>query len=118
MYKQVVEFNEVVVGLKSPEKPTRLTEARKNWAITAFIEETQEFGEAQTLEDEADALADLLYFVLGRFFEMGIDPNIAIAIVHKANMQKMAGQLEKRGNSQDAIKPEGWTGPDWSQILS
>jgi len=117
MFKQVSEFNEKIVGLKSPEKPTQLSTERKEWAINAFIEEVVELDDAETFEDEIDAITDLLYFVLGRFYEMGIDPNIGIAIVHKANMKKAAGRQVKRGGAADAVKPKGWVGPDWSSIL-
>ena len=116
----VHRFNTDIIGLPIPEAPTRLGENRKEWALDALNEEVGEFFAAETLEDEADALIDLSYFALGRLVEMGIVPGIVFDEVHEANMRKRQGELSKRPNSLgfDAVKPEGWTGPELLPYLS
>lgn len=116
----VHRFNADIIGLPIPETPTRLGEARKEWALDALNEEVGEFFAAETLEDEVDALVDLSYFALGRLVEMGIVPGLVFDEVHEANMRKRRGELSKRPNSLgfDAVKPEGWTGPNLLPYLS
>ncbi|ADK73419.1 Cof hydrolase [Roseobacter phage RDJL Phi 1] len=109
-------FARDIIGLPIPDAPTRLEPERKKWASGALAEELTEFMDAETLEDEADALLDLMYFAGGRLIEMGLVPGAAFEEVHLANMAKERGELSKRPHSKgfDAIKPEGWTPPDLS----
>lgn len=108
-----------VLGMPIPLTPTRLEPGRKDWAISALTEETAEFVEASTLEDEADALIDLAYFALGRIVEMGLAPRALFEEVHRANMAKKRGELSKRPNSKgfDAVKPEDWEPPFLEPLL-
>jgi len=107
-------FARDVLGLPIPDAPTRLDPERKKWASGALSEELTEFMDAETLEDEVDALLDLMYFAGGRIIEMGVLPGASFEEVHLANMAKERGELSKRPHSKgfDAIKPEGWTAPD------
>jgi len=116
----IFRFNVDIIGLPIPPMPTRLDPERKKWAFGALSEELAEFMDAETLEDEADALIDLSYFALGRLVEMGIVPGIVFEEVHDANMMKKRGELSKRPHSKgfDAIKPDGWTPPDLEPYLT
>ncbi|UFK26698.1 hydrolase [Roseobacter phage RDJL6] len=107
-------FARDIIGLPIPDRPTRLSPERKKWASGALSEELTEFMDAETLEDEVDALLDLMYFAGGRIVEMGVLPGASFEEVHAANMKKERGELSKRPHSKgfDAIKPEGWTAPD------
>lgn len=107
-------FARDIIGLPIPDSPTRLGAERKVWAEGALAEELGEFSDAETLEDEADALLDLMYFAGGRLVEMGLPVGAAFEEVHQANMRKERGELSKRPFSKgfDAIKPAGWTAPD------
>lgn len=120
MLHQIGEFNRTVVGMPIPAVPTRLDPERKSWAISALTEELTEFKEAETLEEEVDALIDLTYFALGRIVEMGIAPGGPFGEVQRANMAKRRGALSKRPGSKgfDAVKPPGWRGPDHADFLS
>ena len=89
-------FNRDVIDLPIPEKPQRLDPERKLWAQGAMSEELVEFMDAETLEDEVDALLDLVYFALGRVIEMGVLPGPAFEAIHVANMSKVKGELSKR----------------------
>lgn len=118
VFQQTSTFNRVVCGIETPERPTRLNSERKKWAFAALLEEANEFADADNLVDEVDALIDLIYFAAGRMQEMGVDGGRAFFEVQRANMQKIRGELSKRPGSQghDAIKPEGWVGPDYSWL--
>jgi hypothetical protein len=114
------QFNTQICGLPTPGVPSRLNSERKSWTVLALMEETKEFQESNTLEDEVDALIDLIYFAAGRMQEMGVDGARAFQAVHDANMRKCRGSLSKRPGSKghDAIKPPGWVGPnyDWLRL--
>lgn len=119
MLGMVERFNVDLIGLPIPTTPQRLDVDRKEWACIAFNEEVQEFFEAETMEDEADACLDLVYFALGRLVEMGLAPLPLFTEVHRANMDKKRGELSKRPASRgfDAVKPEGWTPPNLQPLL-
>ncbi|OXL83158.1 hypothetical protein BCV73_08760 [Paenibacillus sp. SSG-1] len=78
---------------------------RSSW----MMEELVEFMQAKTLEDQVDALTDLIYFAIGTFTLMGVKPEPFFDIVHNANMGKLHADGKPRFNEQGKIiKPEGW----------
>jgi predicted HAD superfamily Cof-like phosphohydrolase len=58
----------------------------------------------------ADALGDTDYVTEGFRQECGIDGRPIAALIHAANMQKLAGPVDPV--TQKKLKPEGWTPPD------
>lgn len=118
---QIRECNARVFKTPIPPVPTRLSAGRKQWALTAFREETQEFEDAQTLEDELDACIDLAIFALGRVVEMGADAKAHFDEVMRANFDKVPGRVPQRDPGEgyfDGAKPAGWRGPDHASILA
>lgn len=117
--QDVETFNRQVIGLPEQVFQRRLNPERKAWTLRAIDEERTEFANAETLEEEADALVDLIYFAAGRLVEMNLPVRACFTEVHRANMGKRRGELSKRPGSQgyDAVKPEGWTPPDYSELL-
>src|SRR6478736_3905105 len=85
------QFNLKVTGLPMPEVPTLLVDHRREYARTVILEELNEFLDATTVGDQADALIDLVYFTYGRLLEMGVHPGPAFKLVHAANMAKKRG---------------------------
>ena len=115
----VRRFAEEVRGVDVPLEPTMLTNDRKARGVDHLYEEFEEYREADTLWEEADALVDLVYVSLGRLVEMGITPGPAFDAVHEANMNKMPGRNAKRPkDGYDAVKPLGWEPPDLEAALS
>lgn len=115
-------FADKVVGLPIPPKPELLGADRLAWANSAMQEELQEFNDAHVggnVVEAADALIDLVYFALGRLYEMGVPPVAVWDAVQAANMGKERGELSKRPGAKgfDAVKPAGWTAPDHSWLL-
>jgi predicted HAD superfamily Cof-like phosphohydrolase len=114
--REVEQFHRAVTGLPIPELPIMLTGERMDKSLEMLCEEINEFEMAATIGDQADALIDLIYFAYGRLLEMGIRPGPAFDLVHKANMEKVRGP-NKRGDQFEAMKPDGWTAPDWNAFL-
>jgi predicted HAD superfamily Cof-like phosphohydrolase len=94
-------------------KPQRIEAGRKLVRLSWMQEELDEYREANTIYDEVDALIDALYFILGTFVEMGIQPQPIFDIVQKANMDKVwpDGLVHKKPDGK-TIKPEGWQAPE------
>lgn len=118
MMEDVGEFLTDIIGLDIPDTPRMLEGSRKDYAVEHLYEEFDEFRDATTIEAQIDGLVDLAYVALGRLVEMGVSPGMAFDVVHEANMQKRAGLNPSRPNAgQDAVKPEGWREPDFSEVL-
>jgi predicted HAD superfamily Cof-like phosphohydrolase len=96
--------------------PQRLPESRRNFRTAFLQEELNEFAVSKTIEDDIDALIDLIYVALGALLEMGVDPMKHFDVVQDANMSKVRGAT-KRGEYYDAVKPEGWQPPDHEAII-
>ncbi|MFD3449784.1 HAD family hydrolase [Microbacteriaceae bacterium 4G12] len=94
--------------------PTSLPAERARIRASFMQEELDEFLAAETLEDQYDALIDLMYFAFGTFVEMGVRPDRGFEIVNEANMAKLFpdGQPRFREGDGKILKPEGWEAPE------
>jgi len=93
----------------------------KVFRIDCLQEELYEYQASTTLEDELDALVDLVVFALGTAERQGLMPVFAVAFerVMNANMKKEIGPNSKRGSfAIDLVKPEGWEAPDHSDLVN
>ena len=122
MYKfaeSVIEFQEKILGIPKPEKGLEKP-AQVTWLMNALREEIDEYDDAVADEDyigAVDALIDLLYFAIGGLHRMGLsadDMAICGQIVHRANLRKKKGIVEKRGDGTvaDAVKTEVFVSPE------
>lgn len=103
-----VKFNHPI-----KEVPEILNKERVEKRLLWMQEELDEFRDADTIIDQADALIDLIYFALGTFVEMGIKPEKIFELVHISNMQKLFPDGKVRYNSDGkTIKPPVWKGPE------
>lgn len=123
LVKDVYEFNEKIIGTKQPDTPTTLSRERLLFALTAMYEELHEFTLASNqnnVAEQVDAMIDLIYFAIGRCYEIGISQEAFMAcwnLVQEKNMAKKRG-TKNRGTDQDACKPYGWVAPDLGEILN
>jgi predicted HAD superfamily Cof-like phosphohydrolase len=109
--KMVRDFH-VAFGHPVADRPALLScervRARSKW----LAEEVEEFRQASTVEDQADAMIDLLYFALGTLVELGIEGEPLFHIVQRANMAKLwpdgKAHLDQDGKVQ---KPPSWRNP-------
>lgn len=77
--------------------------------ISWMLEELTEFAASDSLEDQVDALTDLIYFAIGTFTLLGVKPEPFFNIVHAANMGKLHEDGKPRFNEQGKmVKSEGW----------
>lgn len=88
-------------------------ELHEYWVI---VDALYAFKAEHLLEQTADAVADLLYVVLGTAVSWGIDIEPVFQEVHAANMRKFAEGGWRREDGK-WMKPPDWTGPDVATIL-
>jgi len=76
-------------------------------------EELEEFRNATSIHDQADAMVDLMYFALGTLVEMGVQPGRLFDIVHDANMKKLwpDGKVHYAPDGK-VIKHPSWQPPE------
>ena len=123
LIEDVYEFNREIIGTEQPKVPTTLNRERLLFALIAMYEELHEFTLASNqnnVAEQIDAMIDLIYFALGRCYEIGISKEAFMAcwnLVQQKNMAKKRG-IKNRGTEQDACKPEGWTSPDLNEVLN
>jgi predicted HAD superfamily Cof-like phosphohydrolase len=116
-FLQVRAFHKAF-GHPFKDSPTMLEPERVTPRAKWMREEIQEFEDAETIVDQADAMIDLIYFALGTLVEMGVMPQSLMDIVHyDGNMSKMHtdedGQMFVRMNEDGkVVKPEGWVAPE------
>jgi len=110
-WRDVYEFHRKF-GAPYRETPRPLPAERGRLRVLWMREEIDEFVEAETIEDQADAMIDLMYFALGTLVEMGVRPQALFDIVHNANMQKLwqDGTVHRNADGK-TLKPPEWRDP-------
>lgn len=104
-------------GIEYNGPPRHLPVDEKRFRVVCMVEEAMEYLSATSLEDEYDALLDLLVFTLGTMERAGLPLDGIVAVI-RANMEKTLGPNTKRGSFElDLKKPEGWTPPDLQEVL-
>lgn len=111
-YDMVAKF-QTLANQPVSERPSVLDMDRVRIRSKWMLGEIEEFQNAKNLYEQADALTDLLYYLLGAYVEMGIRPDPLFVIVHDANMSKL---ITSTGTIKDADgkvqKPNGWLHPN------
>lgn len=113
---QVREFFEKF-GVQILDKPAAPDVARAHLRMKLIREEFEEFANAwceDNLVEIADALADMIYVILGTALSYGLPLDLVFAEVHRTNLAKEKGSLRDDGK---IMKPEGWVAPDIAGIL-
>lgn len=106
-------------GITSEDLPT-FSQEEKTFRIMAMLEEVEEYACAETIDDELDAIIDLIVFALGTLERQGLFPVAEEAFnrVMMANCNKELGPNTKRGSfSLDLVKPKRWTAPQFRDLL-
>jgi len=119
LLEDIEKFHEKF-GREYRDYPRHLCKKEKEFRVTCLKEECREYEQATTMEEELDAIVDLVYFALGTAYRHGFPFYQAWEKVHAANMKKIAAKRDedsKRGNKLDIIKPEGWEPPDLSDLV-
>ena len=111
-YEKVKKFHETF-DHPVAETPKKLTQERVKIRYEWMLEEVIEFLESEDMNEQVDAMADLIYFALGTLVEIGIPPQKLFDIVHEANMSKLFpdGKPHFREGDGKTIKPKNWEDP-------
>lgn len=110
MIRDVYYFNETVLGI-APKVVGRLPLAERAWLQAALYEEVTELKASTSLEEDVDAIIDLIYFAIGGLYRLGLTEQqamMAFMAVHDVNCRKKLGVKPTRpndGSVADAIKP-------------
>lgn len=120
VFEAAADFNARIIGIARPETPTMLPTHRVAAFREHIGEELDELLHATTIADQVDALDDIIFLAAGRKYEIGCDAQAHWDEVCRANGSRVRGDNPKRPNAvgYDAVKPEGWTGPDHEAILN
>ena len=114
-FDMVKEFHESF-GHPAPKEVTIGDEGLWNFRMMLIQEELLELTEGikqSDIGEIADALADLVYVVLGSAVSIGLNFNDIFAEVHRSNMSKLGPDGKPIFNEHGKIiKPEGWQAPD------
>jgi len=82
-------------------------------------EEVKELDDSTTMEDDLDALIDILVVTIGAIHSMGADAEGAWKEVMRTNFAKIdkeTGKVRKREDGK-VLKPVGWTPPNLKPFL-
>lgn len=116
MVKDVLEFHQKF-GVPSLDTPGFPSPKRVTLRIDLIREEFSEFQWAiddRDLPATADAIADLIYVLIGTAHEFGIPLEPIWDAVQASNMAKEGGATREDGK---ILKPPGWSAPDIAGIL-
>lgn len=122
MVSDVYRFNREIIETEQPAQPQVLSRERLLFGLTAMYEELHELTVANNenkVDEVLDGLIDLIYFALGRCYELGISEQqfeVCWNAIQEKNMQKKRG-TKNRGTSQDAYKDENWKAADLKELL-
>lgn len=106
------------------EKPTIPDLTRRELRISLINEECNKelipaIDKANDIAEVADALADLIYVIVGTALEFGIPLDRVWNAVQAANMAKVdpiTGKVKKREDGK-VLKPLGWVAPDINKAV-
>lgn len=106
-------------GITSENIPY-FSQEEKQFRIAAMREEIEEYIDADNVDDELDAIIDLIIFAFGTLERQGLFPIAEEAFnrVMIANCNKELGANTKRGSfSLDLVKPKRWAAPQFRDLL-
>jgi len=113
-------FNDQLKFMKACDQTVRdYNEKQYTLYKTLIVEEIQELNSAKDLEEELDALIDILVVTVGAIHSMGADGAGAWKAVMNTNFAKIdkeTGKVRKREDGK-VLKPIGWTPPDLKPYL-
>ena len=121
LIEDIEKFHEKY-GLEYKDPISRhLSPEEKEFRVRCLLEEVQEYIAAKTLEEEVDAIIDLIYFALGTSYRHGFNFYDGWKEVHKSNMSKVRAEKKedsKRDFELDVVKPSDWKAPELNNAVT
>lgn len=116
----VKEFTEPVMkaqGKEIPETPIEMSPVAVDFLCKMIKDEMQEFVQAKSSAEQADAMIDIIYYIMDSAIRHGINLDSVFAVVHLANMTKVIdGQVTLREDGK-VEKPEGFEPPNIDRVI-
>jgi predicted HAD superfamily Cof-like phosphohydrolase len=118
LIEKIQEWHDVT-GVTTPTKPTYLIATRQLLRYELMAEENEEYIDAESMIDIADALGDMLYILVGTILEHGFADKIEAIFdeIHRSNMTKVVDGKVIRRDDGKILKPEGYEKPNLKPIL-
>jgi predicted HAD superfamily Cof-like phosphohydrolase len=114
-------FNDQLRFMQACDQTTGVANPnQKQLYIDLIREECEELYQAETAQDELDALIDILVVTIGAIHSAGHDAEGAWHEVMRTNFAKIdpiTGKVRKREDGK-VLKPEGWTPPDLAPYVA
>ncbi len=101
----------IASGEDLPDRPRTITPGGVDFIREMVGSELTELRNARTLTEQADALADAVYYLLHAAARNGINLDPIFEIVHNANMAKVRGSRVVLRKDGKILKPDGWINP-------
>lgn len=120
LFADITQFHKKF-GLSYGSEPRHLPADLREFRINTMFEEVEEYTDAVGLEDQFDALIDLVYFALGTAYLHGFPFDEGWRRVHEANMRKVRAtraEDSKRNSTHDVVKPPGWSPPSLTDLIA
>lgn len=107
------------IDVPVPDKLQMLPDERMVLRYTLMSEENEEYVEAETETELADALGDMLYVLVGTILEHGMHHKIeeVFSEIHRSNMTKVVDGKVVRRRDGKILKPETYEKPNIESIL-
>ena len=107
------------IDVPVPDKLQMLPDERMVLRYTLMSEENEEYVEAETETELADALGDMLYVLVGTILEHGMHHKIeeVFSEIHRSNMTKVVDGKVVRREDGKILKPETYEKPNIEAIL-
>ena len=117
MFEMVKEFQRDVIKYPLPAAPVLASTTVRDLIYGQLVHVEEELHEinlaldSHSLVGMADGITDAVYVLLGIAARIGLPIDEIFEVVHRANMQKVAG-ITKRNIDYDAVKPAEWVSPE------
>jgi len=113
MYCQLVNDFTSACNDDLPQQPKYMSIESIHFLTDMLQAEFKELMESKTVEDQQDALVDMIYYICDAAIKQGVNLDPLFLEVHGANMLKVGPDGKVLKNEQGKVlKPEGWTPPD------
>ena len=104
-------------GKEIPQTPQEMSPMAADFLCQMIKDELEEFAQAKSTADQADAMVDIVYYIMDTAIRHGINLDSVFAAVHIANMTKVIdGKVILREDGK-VEKPEGFRHPNIENII-